>query len=137
MPASFSGELRSDLGEGVEQLDMGELKEEPPEGAKIGDILTVEVGDGLEVVEHFLVDVDIFGDCWLDGLEFFLTVLLVVLPLTRNCGWMSMGLAKARDDAIFLSKLSSASSSEDVFTRGMRPDSRACTECFSQIVYGP
>ena len=109
----------------MEQLDTGELKEEPPEGAKIGDIFTVDVGEGLEVLENFLVDVDIFGECWLDGLEFFLTVLLVVLPLTRNCGCMSMGLARAREDAIFLSKLSSASSSEDVFTRGMRPDSRA------------
>jgi hypothetical protein len=104
---------------------MGEVKEDPHEGARIGDILTVEVGDVLEVVENFLVDVDIFGDCWLEGLEFFLTVLLVVLPLTRNWGWMSIGLARAREDAIFLSKLSSASSSEEVFTRGIRPHSRA------------
>lgn len=39
---------------------------------------------------------------------------------------MSKGLASARDDAIFLSKLSSASSSDDVLTKGIRPDSRAC-----------
>ena len=47
----------------MEQLDIGEVKEDPHEGASIGDILTVEVGDGLEVVENFLVEVDILGDC--------------------------------------------------------------------------
>ena len=41
---------------------MGELKEDPSEGASMGDILVVEVGDGLEAVENFLVDVDIVGD---------------------------------------------------------------------------
>jgi len=41
---------------------------------------------------------------------------------------MSIGLARARDEAIFLSKLSSASSSDEVFTSGMRPDSLAWQE---------
>ena len=52
----------------------------------------------------------------------FLTELITMLPRTKNCGWMSMGLARAREEAIFLSKLSSASSSEDVLTKGILPD---------------
>lgn len=62
LPPPLPGEPRPDLSEGVELLDMGELKEDPSEGASMGDILVVEVGDGLEAVENFLVDVDIVGE---------------------------------------------------------------------------
>ena len=64
-------------------------------------------------VETLLVG-DVFG--------VLLTELLTILPLTRNFGWISKGLAKAREEAIFLSKLSSASSSDDVLTSGILPD---------------
>ena len=64
-------------------------------------------------VETLLVG-DVFG--------VLLTELLAILPLTRNFGWISKGLAKAREEAIFLSKLSSASSSDDVLTSGILPD---------------
>ena len=41
---------------------MGEVKEDPSEGASMGDILSVEDGDVLDVAENFLVDVDIVGE---------------------------------------------------------------------------
>ena len=87
----------------------------------VGYILMVEGG----VLETFLL-AEMFGEGFCELLELFLIVLLVVPPLTRKSVLISRGLARAREDAILLSKLSSASSSDDVFTRGIRPDSRAC-----------
>ena len=89
----------------------------------VGYILMVEGG----VLEIFLL-AEMFGEGFCELLELFLIVLLVLLPLTRKSLLISRGLAKAREDAILLSKLSSASSSDDVFTRGIRPDSRACKD---------
>ena len=116
----------SALGDGG-KLD--ELKEDPAEGASMGDILIMDaVGDlELEVMEYLLVDVEILlaVETLLVGEVFgvvLLTELLTMLPRTKNCGWMSIGLARAREEAIFLSKLSSASSSEDVLTKGILPD---------------
>lgn len=76
------GEICPDLSEGEELLDIGEFKEEPTEEDRTGYILTVDDGFGLVLFENFLVDVD--GEEWLEGLEVFLTVLLVLLPRTRN-----------------------------------------------------
>lgn len=78
------GEICPDLSEGEELLDIGEFKEEPPEEGRTGYILTVDDGFGLVLFENFLVDLGIVGEEWLDGFEVFLTVLLVLLPRTRN-----------------------------------------------------
>ena len=116
------GDPAVDPGDGG-KLDAGELNEDPAEGANIGDILIIDAGGDLE---YRLVDVEILLDVETllvgDVFGVLLTELLTILPLTRNFGWISKGLAKAREEAIFLSKLSSASSSDDVLTSGILPD---------------
>ena len=54
------GDCDPDLHLGDEdKLDAGELKEEPPEGANMGDILIIEEGEGFEAREHLFVEVEI------------------------------------------------------------------------------
>ena len=74
-----------------------------------------EAGVGCEVLEELFINTDGKGERCVKLSEFFLTEFLVLPPLTKGWGCLSGGP-------------DSTSSSEDVFTRGIRPESLTWAE---------